>query len=177
MFFKRKVYKELLEWKEKYSDRYAVLLEGPRRVGKSTIAEVFAKENYKSFIIINFGFLEKRIRDVFDDIENLDFFFLRLQGATGIKLYEHESVIVFDEIQLAPKVRQAIKFLVKDGRYDYIETGSLINIRKNIKDIVLPSEEMKIQVFPMDYEEFYDAIGKDYSLLTSLAKLNRPINQ
>lgn len=128
--FKRKVYDQLLEWKEKYSDRYSVLLEGARRVGKSTIAESFAKNEYESYIIVDFANITSELMAVFDDIANLDMFFLRLQAETGVTLKRGKSVIVFDEIQLAPKVRQAIKYLVKDGRYNYIETGSLISLKK-----------------------------------------------
>lgn len=137
--FKRKATEKLMVWKEKYSSKYAVLLEGARRVGKSTIAESFAKENYKSYILIDFSNVTEEVLRIFDDISNLDVFFLQLQSVTSTKLYERESVIIFDEIQLAPKVRQAIKHLVKDGRYDYIETGSLISIKKNVKGIVIPS--------------------------------------
>ena len=137
--FKRKATEKLMVWKEKYSSKYAVLLEGARRVGKSTIAESFAKENYKSYISIDFSNVTEEVLRIFDDISNLDVFFLQLQSVTSTKLYERESVIIFDEIQLAPKVRQAIKHLVKDGRYDYIETGSLISIKKNVKGIVIPS--------------------------------------
>ena len=130
MYFKRKVYGKLLEWKEKYADSYAVLLEGARRVGKSTIAEQFAANEYRSYILIDFSNTSAEIRDCFHDIHNPDLFFLRLQALTGIDLYLHESVIIFDEVQLFPKARQAIKHLVKDGRYHYIETGSLISIKK-----------------------------------------------
>ena len=174
--FKRKVYGQLLEWKNKYSDRYAVLLEGARRVGKSTIAEEFAKREYASYILIDFANITDEMKHVFDDIANLDIFFLRLQAETGVKLIEGQSVIVFDEIQRMPKVRQAIKHLVKDGRYHYIETGSLISIKKNVKDILIPSEEMKISVYPMDYEEFLWACGKEsYDLLRQINALNKPI--
>lgn len=174
--FKRKVYNQLLEWKEKYSDRYSVLLEGARRVGKSTIAENFAKNQYESYIIVDFANITSELMAVFDDIANLDMFFLRLQAETGITLKKGKSVIVFDEIQLAPKVRQAIKYLVKDGRYSYIETGSLITLKKNIKDIVIPSEEYKIDVYPMDYEEFLWAQGKDtYNMQRQFEQLNKPI--
>ena len=135
MYFKRKAYAKLLNWKHQYSDKYAVLLEGARRVGKSTIAEHFAKHEYKSYILIDFSNETKEVLSCFDDIANLDFFFLRLQTLKKTNLYQHESVIIFDEIQLFPKARQAIKHLVKDGRYQYIETGSLISIKKNVKDI------------------------------------------
>ena len=177
MYFKRKVYNELLNWKEKYANRYAVLLEGARRVGKSTIAEQFAIREYKSYILIDFSKTSGEIMECFDDIHNLDIFFLRLQAVTGIDLYLHESVVIFDEVQLFPKARQAIKHLVKDGRYHYIETGSLISIKKNVKDILIPSEEMKIQVYPMDYEEFCDATGKNYSLLQTVFETNKSVGE
>ena len=174
--FKRKVYDQLLTWKEKYSDRYAVLLEGARRVGKSTIAEAFAKQEYESYILIDFANITDELNEVFNDIANLDLFFLRLQAVTGIKLMVGKSVIIFDEIQLKPKARQAIKYLVKDGRYHYIETGSLLSIKKNVKDIVIPSEEMKISVYPMDYEEFLWACEKDsYELLKQMSSMTGPI--
>ena len=123
--FKRKVYDDLIEWKKKYSKKYAVMLEGARRVGKSTVAKEFAKNNFKSYIKVDFANIKKEFLVVFDDIASLDLFFLRLQTATDITLYPGESVIIFDEIQRAPLVRQAIKYLVADGRYSYIETGSL----------------------------------------------------
>ena len=166
MVFKRKAYKQLLEWKNNYADSYSILVEGARRVGKSTLVEEFAKNEYKSYILIDFSNASDDIMDCFEDINNLNRFFLRLQTVTGTELYEHDSVIVFDEIQLFPKARQAIKFLVKDGRYHYIETGSLISIKKNIKDIVIPSEEMKINLYPLDYEEFLMAIGDNSYNLT-----------
>lgn len=177
MYFKRKAYAQLLEWKEKYADRYAVLLEGARRVGKSTIAEQFAMNEYKSYILIDFSKASNDEMACFEDINNLDMFFLRLQALRGIDLYEHESVIIFDEVQLFPKARQAIKHLVKDGRYHYIETGSLISIRKNVKDILIPSEEMKIQVYPMDYEEFSFATGNNYALLDRIFEMKKGVGQ
>ena len=177
MYFERKVYKKLLEWKEKYSDQYAVLLEGARRVGKSTIAEHFAKSEYKSYILIDFSKTTDTIRDCFEDIGNLNIFFLRLQAETGITLYEHESLLIFDEVQLFPKARQAIKHLVADGRYSYLETGSLISIKKNVKDILIPSEEMKIQVYPMDYEEFCSAAGMNYELIRQIYQTGSAIGQ
>ncbi len=177
MYFKRKAYDELKEWKEQYADKYAVLLEGARRVGKSTIAEQFAQKEYKSYILIDFSKTSEEMLACFDDIHNPDMFFLRLQAITGINLYQHESVIIFDEVQLFPKARQAIKHLVKDGRYHYIETGSLISIRKNIKDILIPSEEMKIQVYPMDYEEFCDATNGNYELLGKIYMLKKGVGQ
>lgn len=159
MYFKRKAYDRLLEWKAKYSDKYAALLEGGRRVGKSTIAESFGQNEYKSYLLIDFSKTTDNIRSCFEDVGNLNMFFLRLQAETGVTLYEHESLIIFGEVQLFPQARQAIKHLVADGRYSYLETGSLISIKKNVKDILIPSEEMKIQVYPMDYEEFCDATG------------------
>ena len=177
MIFKRKVTDRLVDWKNHYADRYAVLLEGARRVGKSTIAENFAKANYKSYILIDFSKDAENIVNCFEDIGNLDLFFLRLQAETGITLYVHDSLIIFDEVQLFPKARQAIKHLVKDGRYHYLETGSLISIRKNVKDILIPSEEMKIQVHPMDYEEFCEAAGGNYELLGQIYKTGKPIGQ
>ena len=177
MYFKRKAYDKLLTWKKEYSDKYAVLLEGARRVGKSTIAENFAKNEYKSYILIDFSNVDAEVLSCFDDIANLNIFFLRLQAAYGITLYKHESLIIFDEVQLFPKARQAIKHLVADGRYSYIETGSLISIKKNVKDILIPSEEMKINVYPLDYEEFCWAINKPYNILKQIYDLNTPVGQ
>ena len=177
MLFKRKVYEKLLEWKKNYADHYAALLEGARRVGKSTIAGHFARNEYRSYILIDFSQGADNIIDCFEDIGNLEIFFLRLQAETGVTLYKGDSLIVFDEVQLFPKARQAIKHLVKDGRYHYLETGSLISIRKNVKDILIPSEEMKIQVYPMDYEEFCAAAGTSFDLLETVYKANRPIGQ
>ena len=156
--FERKIYREILEWKENRSDKYALLIKGARRVGKSTIVEEFAKREFKSYIMIDFAHTGKAIKDLFNDTYDLDFFFLQLQQLTGTRLYENESVIIFDEVQLLPKARQAIKYLVADGRYKYIETGSLISIKKNTKDILIPSEEHKITMYPMDFEEFLWAI-------------------
>ena len=174
--FWRKAFDALSEWKENYSQEYAVMLEGARRVGKSTIAEEFAKNNFKSYIKIDFANVKKEVLEVFDDIANLDIFFARLQTVTGIKLYKDKSAIIFDEIQRQPLVRQAIKYLLADGRYSYIEKGSLIIIRKNVQDIVIPSEEHFIQVYPMDYEEFMLATGNDtYNLLRGIYKTKEPI--
>lgn len=159
--FRRKIYNEILEWKEKRSDKYALLIKGARRVGKSTIAEEFARNEFKSYILIDFAHTSKAIKELFDDTYDLDYFFLQLQQFTGTRLYEKESVIIFDEVQLHPKARQAIKYLVADGRYKYIETGSLLSIKKNTKDILIPSEEHKISMFPMDFEEFLWAIGDE----------------
>lgn len=177
MYFKRKVYDKLLDWKLNYGDNYAVLLEGARRVGKSTVAKLFAENEYKSYIFIDFSIASNDILSCFDDISNLNIFFLRLQAITGVNLYVHESVIIFDEIQLFPKARQAIKHLVKDGRYHYIETGSLISIKKNVKDILIPSEEMKISMYPLDYEEFCNATGNNYDGIKQLFDMKISIGQ
>ena len=164
--FARKIYREILEWKENRSDKYALLVKGARRVGKTTIVEEFAKKEFKSYIMIDFAHVSKDIKDLFEDTYDLDFFFLQLQQLSGTKLYEKESVIIFDEVQLLPKARQAIKYLVADGRYKYIETGSLLSIKKNTKDILIPSEEHKISMYPMDFEEFLWAIGDEVSIET-----------
>ena len=164
--FTRKIYREILEWKENRSDKYALLVKGARRVGKSTIVEEFAKKEFKSYIMIDFAHVSKDIKDLFEDTYDLDFFFLQLQQLSGTKLYEKESVIIFDEVQLLPKARQSIKYLVADGRYKYIETGSLLSIKKNTKDILIPSEEHKISMYPMDFEEFLWAIGDEVSIET-----------
>ena len=159
MIFKRKIYNELLQWKRTDEGRSAVLIQGARRVGKSTIAEEFATNEYETHILVDFAACSTEIRDLFNDVSDLNRIFMRLQLEYGVELKERKSVIIFDEVQLAPKARQAIKYLVKDGRYDYIETGSLISIRKNVKDILIPSEEVKLHMFPMDYEEFRWALG------------------
>jgi len=178
MVFKRKVYDRLLDWKARYADRYAALLEGARRVGKTTVVREFAEKEYETYIMIDFAAAGENILKCFDDIGNLDLFFLGLQTITGVRLIPGKSAIVFDEVQLFPKARQAIKYLVADGRYHYIETGSLISIKKNVKDILIPSEEMKIPVYPMDYEEFKWATGDGtYELFQELLKGNRPLGQ
>ena len=159
MIFKRKIYNELQHWKRTDEGRTAVLIQGARRVGKSTIAEEFATNEYETHILVDFAACSTEIRDLFNDVSDLNRIFMRLQLEYGVELKERKSVIIFDEVQLAPKARQAIKYLVKDGRYDYIETGSLISIRKNVKDILIPSEEVKLHMFPMDYEEFRWALG------------------
>lgn len=158
--FKRKIYNRLVEWKNWSKGRYALLIEGARRIGKSTIAEEFARNEYKEYIKIDFSEAENEIFELFDNMRDLDRFFLKLQTYTGKSLITRNSVIIFDEIQFCPKARQAIKHLVKDGRYDYIETGSLISIRKNVKNILIPSEEDHINMYPMDFEEFLWAIGE-----------------
>lgn len=165
--FKRKIYDKMLKWKEESNGKTALLIEGARRVGKSTIVEAFAKKEYKSYILIDFAKASKDVCSLFEDVSDLNYLFLQLQLQYKTDLYERKSVIIFDEVQLCPMARQAIKSLVQDQRYDYIETGSLISIRKNVKDILIPSEERKISMYPMDYEEFLWAVGDDttFSLL------------
>lgn len=157
--FERKIYQQMLQWKEENQGKTALLIEGARRIGKSTIAEQFAKQEYKSYILIDFNKATATVKSLFNDLMDLDYTFIYLQDAYKTTLYPRESVIIFDEVQQCPLARQAIKYLVQDGRYDYIETGSLISIRKNVENITIPSEEDKIEMFPMDYEEFRWAMG------------------
>ena len=164
MYFvmKRKVYNELVNWKKNSNGKNAILIDGPRRVGKSYIVEQFAKENYKTYLLIDFSKTPQEVKDLFSNyLDNLDYLFTYLSGYFGIKLYERETLFIFDEVQFCPKARGAIKHLVKNGRYDYIETGSLISIKKNVKDILIPSEEHQIKMFPMDFEEFMWAMGNE----------------
>lgn len=157
--FKRKIYDELLNWKSTSKGKTALLIEGARRIGKSTVVENFAQNEYKSYILIDFAFAGENIQNVFLNMNDLDYFFMQLQLLYGVKLEERDSLIIFDEVQFNPRARQAIKILVADGRYDYIETGSLISINKNVKDILIPSEERRISMYPMDFEEFLWALG------------------
>ena len=161
--FKRKIYERMLRWKRESDGQTALLIKGARRTGKSTIAEEFARKEYKSHIIIDFSIADISVHELFSHISDLNYFFLRIQSLFNVTLYERKSVIVFDEVQLCPPARQAIKHLVKDHRYDYIETietGSLLSIKKNVKGIVIPSEETRIAMYPMDFEEFLWAIDK-----------------
>lgn len=157
--FKRKIYQKMLQWKQS-NGTTALLIKGARRIGKSTIAEEFAQNEYQSYIAIDFSITSEAVKELFSHISDLDYFFLRLQSLFNVSLHERNSVIIFDEVQLFPPARQAIKHLVKDHRYDYIETGSFLSIKKNIKGIVIPSEETRIAMYPMDYEEFLWATGK-----------------
>ena len=154
MIFKRKIYNELLDWKNEDNGTTAILIKGARRVGKSTIAEEFARNEYCSYILIDFTKCSAEIRSLFDDVSDLNRIFLKLQLEYGVTLETRKSVIIFDEVQFCPMARQTIKHLVADGRYDYIETGSLISIRKNVQNILIPSEENEVSMYPMDYEEF-----------------------
>lgn len=167
--FRRKIYERMLQWKQEEQGQTALLIEGVRRVGKSTLAEMFARNEYRSYILIDFNKASKETRSLFDDLSSLDFIFLRLQAQYGVQLYNRQSVIVFDEVQKCPNARQAIKYLVEDGRYDYIETGSLISIHKNTKDITIPSEEERVQLNPLDFEEFRWALG-DKALMPLLSE-------
>lgn len=169
MIFKRKIYDKLCEWKKTSDGNSAVLIEGARRIGKSTITEEFAKNEYESYILIDFTSAPKTVINLFDDISDINYIFLQLQLIYKKDLHERKSLIIFDEVQFCPKARQAIKHLVKDHRYDYLETGSLISIKKNVKNILIPSEEKTIEMFPMDYEEFKWAL-EDYTTIPLLKK-------
>ena len=173
--FKRKIYSKMLEWKQESDGRTALLIEGARRIGKSTVVEEFARNEYESYIMIDFAKASKEIRTLFEDVSDLNYLFLQLQLQYKVDLHERKSVIIFDEVQLCPMARQAIKALVEDHRYDYIETGSLISIKKNVKDILIPSEERKISMYPMDYEEFLWAVGDEttFSLLKKCFEMNQ----
>lgn len=175
--FKRKIYDRIMDWKKRSNGRTALLIEGARRIGKSTIAEEFAKNEYEDYLIIDFSTASDEITGLFSHISDLNRFFLMLQTFTGKSLPPKKSVIIFDEVQFCPKARQSVKQLVADGRYDYIETGSLISIKKNVKDILIPSEERHISMYPMDFEEFlwatdkkakYDFIRQSYETLTPM---------
>ena len=165
MYFRRKIYDQLLEWKKTSNGKSAILIEGARRVGKSTISETFAKNEYEDYILLDFTAEPKDIRQNFEDnIGDLDTFFRNLFIIKGKDLPKRKSVIIFDEVQLFPLARQAIKHLVADGRYDYIETGSLISIKKNVNSILIPSEERKLKMYPMDFEEFLWAKGNTVTM-------------
>jgi predicted AAA+ superfamily ATPase len=177
---KRKIEEKMSEWKRQSNGKTALLIDGARRVGKSFIAEEFGRKNYKSFILIDFNKVSKDIKELFDkDLNDLDSLFMFLSAAYNTKLYERESLIIFDEVQLYPRARAAIKFLVADGRYDYMETGSLMSIKKNVENILIPSEERHIKMYPMDFEEFLWAKGEE--LLMPVIKYSfenkKPIGQ
>ena len=163
MIFQRKIYEKLLEWKRESDGHSALLIEGARRIGKSTIVEEFAKKEYESYILIDFAAASRSVRELFEDVSDLNYLFLQLQLQFKVDLVERKSLIIFDEVQLCPLARQAVKQLVKDHRYDYIETGSLISIRRNVKDILIPSEERRLNMYPMDFEEFLWALGDKVS--------------
>ena len=159
---RRKIYTELLKWKEEEAGRTALLIDGARRVGKSYIVENSAKQEYKSYIIIDFNRVNQEVTELFENyLNDLDLFFMYLSNYYNVKLYERDTLIIFDEVQLFPRARAAIKYLVADGRYDYIETGSLMSIKKNVKDIVIPSEERHLRMYPLDFEEFLWALDNE----------------
>ena len=167
MIFKRKVYAKLIEWKALAAGTSAVLLEGARRIGKSTIVEEFAKKEYDDYMILDFARENQDVKNNFvENMNDLDTFFRNLFLLKGKSLKGKNCVIIFDEVQLFPQARQAIKYLVADGRYEYIETGSLISIRKNVKDILIPSEEYRIKMYPMDFEEYLWAINDEVTIPT-----------
>ena len=177
---KRKIYDELLRWKQKSDGRTALLIDGARRVGKSYIAELFAKQEYKSHIIIDFGNAPQDILDLFvHESADLDLFFAKLSAFYSTVLHKRDSLIVFDEVQQFPRARQLIKYLVADGRYDYLETGSLIRLKKNTENIIIPSEEEHIEMFPMDFEEFLWAMGDEATvpLIRRCFETKQPLGQ
>ena len=185
MVFHRKTYQKLLEWKKDVDRRTVLLISGARRVGKSFLCEQFGKNEYKSMLLIDFGNVPKGVKDIFEnDSADLDMFFTKLSALYNTQLYRRSgstelSLIVFDEVQLFPYARQLLKYLVADGRYDYIETGSLLSLKQNIQDILIPSEEEEIQMFPMDFEEFLWAMGDETTmpLLKSCFELRKPLGQ
>jgi len=179
MLFKRKIYDQLLAWKTSAKGKSALLVEGARRVGKSTIVEEFAQNEYGSYILVDFYTASADVKNLFEDLSDLNYIFLQLQLQYQVSLKDRDSLIIFDEVQLCPKARQAIKALIKDGRYDYIETGSLISIHKNVKDILIPSEERSITMYPMDFEEFRWALGDTVTveMLREVFESGKPLGQ
>lgn len=177
---KRKIYDTLVRWKREDAGRTAILIDGARRVGKSYIAEAFAKAEYKTYILVDFNRVSREITDLFEHyLNDLDTFFLYLSNYYNVRLYPHETLIIFDEVQLFPRARAAIKYLVADGRYDYLETGSLMSIRKNVKEIVIPSEERHVKMYPLDFEEFLWALDHDMlmDLIRKAFEERRPMGQ
>ena len=177
---KRKIMQKLIEWKEKSNGHYAALIVGARRVGKSYIVEEFAKTHYKSYLIINFTKVSDEVKDLFNhQIDNFDIFFTMLQTYYNKTFYNRDTVLIFDEVQAFPRARELIKHFVADGRYDYIETGSLMSIKENVKDILIPSEEHEIQMYPMDFEEFLWALGEEdtYENLKYFYDQKKPLGQ
>lgn len=164
MEIKRKVYNKLIEWKKNSNGTKAVLIEGARRIGKSTVAKEFGKNEYKSYVLIDFNNVSQKIIEAFNHLDNLDLFFQTISLETGIRLYIRDTLVIFDEIQKFPRAREAIKYLVADGRYDFMETGSLISIKENVENITLPSEEKKIKMYPVDFEEFLVYMGEEVLL-------------
>ncbi|MBD5255682.1 MAG: ATP-binding protein [Barnesiella sp.] len=177
---KRKIYNKILQWKQRWNGRTALLVDGARRIGKSWIVEEFGRREYESYIVIDFNNVSNDIIDLFENyLTDLDTFFMRLSIFKKVKLHERKSLIIFDEVQMYPRARAAIKYLVADGRYDYIETGSLVSINRNVADIVIPSEEVRMNMYPMDLEEFMWAIGEDmlYDYVRSQYEKLKPMGQ
>ena len=177
---KRKFYDILLDWKAKRADKYAVLIDGARRVGKSWIAEEFGRREYEKCLLIDFSKASPALKRIFvENLHDLDTFFLLLENEMGVRLVRGKSLVIFDEVQEFPRAREAIKTLVKDGRYHYIETGSLVSIRKNVEDIVIPSEELHLRLYPMDFEEFLWAIGREptMDLIREFFGKRKPLGQ
>ena len=177
---KRKIYDQLLRWKREDRGQTCPLVQGARRVGKSYIVEEFARKEYRSYILIDFNRAPEEVRALFlNDLDDLDTFFLKLKAAYNVSLYERESLIILDEVQLFPRARSAVKYLVADGRYDFIETGSLVSIRKNVENILIPSEEEPMNMYPMDFEEFLWALGNEtmYPLIRSCFEKKQPMGQ
>lgn len=179
MEIKRKIYNKILEWKQTCNGKKALLIEGARRIGKSTVAETIGKNEYKSYVSIDFNQASKKVLDSFDDMTNLDIFFQTISLEYNVRLYPRESLVIFDEIQKFPKAREAIKYLVADGRYDFIETGSLISIKENVEAITLPSEERKIKMYPVDFEEFMIYMNEEILLehIEECYKNKQPLEQ
>lgn len=177
--FRQKMYDILLDWKSRFQSRTAMLVEGARCVGKSTVVEEFARREYRSYILVDFAEASRDVHELFDDVSDLDYLFLQLQLRYSARLFDRESLIIFDEVQMCLRVRRAIKQLVKDGRYDYIGTGSLVSIRRNTRDILIPSEEERAQMRPMDFEEFLWARGDDATvpLLRRAFASRRPLGE
>ena len=175
---KRKIYDELVAWKSSSNGTTAMMIDGARRVGKSYIAEAFAKAEYKSYILIDFGRAPTDVLDLFaNDSSDLDLLFAKLAAFYATPLHRRESLIIFDEVQQYPRARQLIKYLVADGRFDYLETGSLIRLKKNVQDIIIPSEEDHIEMFPLDFEEFLWAMGDEatYPLIRHCFEAKQPL--
>ena len=177
--FRQKMYDILLDWKSRFQSRTAMLVEGARCVGKSTVVEEFARREYRSYILVDFAEASRDVHELFDDVSDLDYLFLQLQLRYSARLFDRESLIIFDEVQMCLRVRPAIKQLVKDGRYDYIGTGSLVSIRRNTRDILIPSEEERAQIRPMDFDEFRWARGDDATvpLLRRAFASRRPLGE
>ena len=177
---RRKIYEEILKWKKRSAGQTALLIDGARRVGKSYIAEKFAAAEYKSYLLIDFNRAPKEVTDLFENyLNDLDTLFMYLSGFYNTKLYERETLIILDEVQLCPRARSAIKYLVADGRYDYLETGSLMSIKKNVKDILIPSEEEHLKMYPLDFEEFLWALDNEtlMPLIQTCYEKKQPMGQ